>query len=275
MKETKKPEEIVAARARAVRQAWIDRNRICSEARAILSQLEGWLQEHSKELDRKSLQCSRFPSDGAGRLVRQGTTACLADDVIGLAKQLIAGRNLVELVAGQQELLKSFYRGIRFNDGSPNLVGTEGDLILFMAWDAERAAVLILKAAITLQKQTVLARTRTSMEKFNRDTAEIRATTARDVLAVLVELKCAVESDQRLVEGLDPEEVACLKPQPFPLQILSSAAITWLLEAVSQKMIEPAELAGLQLETVKSAEASEETAPGPEASERWIQECQP
>jgi hypothetical protein len=51
------------------------------------------------------------------------------------------------------------------------------------------------------------------------------------------------------------------------LQILSSEAISWLLDAVSQEMIEPAELGGLQLETVKGAE----TAPALETSESWLQ----
>jgi len=268
MKKPEKPEEIVDTRARAVRQAWLDRNRTCGEARQILLQLEGWLAEHTKELDRKVLQCGRFSED-VRRIVRHANTICLAENEISLARQLIAGKNLVELVAEQQEQLKPMYSRIRFNAGGPGIVGGEGDLALFIEWNAERASLLILKAAITLQKQTLLATTRIAMERFSRDVAEIRASTARDFLAVFAELKSAVESDQRLVEGLDPEEVACLKPRPFPLQILSSDAITFLLEAVEQKMIEPAELGALQLETVTRAEtASGET---PEVRESWLQ----
>lgn len=270
MREAKKVEEAAGVRARAVRQAWIDRNRVCGEARQILFQLEGWLLEHSKKLDHQLLLCSRF-SGGAQRIVQNGNMACLEDDPVVLAGQLIAGKSLAEIILDQQERtqLKRFHDSICFNEGGPGIVGGEGDLALYKQWDGERAAVLILRAAIKLQKRALLEKTKISMEKFSRDVAEIRSVTARDFLAALVELKCAVEPDQRLVEGLEPDEIACLRPRPFPLQILSSEAIQWLLDAVDQKMISAAELGGLQLETVKSAETV------PEASERWIQEFQP
>ena len=251
MKEPKKtPEELVAARARAVRQAWIDRNRTCGEARQILLQLEGWLAGHKKELDQQFLRCSRFKG-GVGRVVQNGTVACLENNPVALARELLAGKSLEDIIGREEEgpRLKAFYAGIRFNEEAARDVVTskDDDLPVLKRWNFERAAIEILKAAIQIQKQAVLAKTRSSMEKFNRDVADVRSSTARDLLALLVELKCAVESDQRLVEGLEPDEVACLKPRPFPLQILSSEAITWLLEAVSQKMIEPAELVGLQV----------------------------
>src|ERR1700728_4664008 len=278
MKETKKPEkpeEIVAARARAVRQAWIDRNRTCGEAKQILSQLEGWLAEHSKALAQQFLRCSRFKG-GVGRVVQNGTVACLEDNPAALARQLLAGKSLEDIILRQQEgpRFKAFYASIRFNEeaGVDIVSSKDDDLPVFKRWNFERAAIEILKSAITIQKQDVLAATQISMQKFNRDTADIRGDTARDLLKVLAELKCAVESDQRLVEGLEPEEIECLKPKPFPLQILSSDAISWLLDAVSQQMIQPAELAGLQLETVKTPEtASEDAAPGEEVAESWMQ----
>jgi hypothetical protein len=272
MKE-KKPEEIVAARARALQQAWIDRNRKCTDVRQILSQLEGWLAEHSKALAQQFLRCSRFRG-GIGRVVQNGTVACLENNPIELARQLLAGKSLEDIILREHEgpRFKGFYASLRFNEYAAVDVVTskDDDLPVFKRWNFERAALEILKAAITIQKQEVLAATQISMQKFNRDTADIRGATARDLLKVLAELKCAVESDQRLVEGLEPEEIECLRPKPFPLQILSSDAIAWLLDAVSQQMIQPTELAGLQLETVKKAEAaSEETAPERQVDPFW------
>ena len=193
-----------------------------------------------------------------------------------LARQLLAGKSLEDIILREHEgpRFKGFYASLRFNEYAAVDVVTskDDDLPVFKRWNFERAAIEILKAAITIQKQEVLAATQISMQKFSRDTAEIRGATARDLLKVLAELKCAVESDQRLVEGLEPEEIECLRPKPFPLQILSSDAIAWLLDAVSQQMIQPAELAGLQLETVKRAETtSEDAAPGEEVAESWMQ----
>jgi hypothetical protein len=272
MKETKKTEEASATRARAIRQAWADRNRVCGEARSILSNLELWLLEHKKGLDQQFLRCSRFKG-GVGRLVQNGTVACLEDNPAALARQLLAGKSLEDIVLGEQEgpRLKAFYASIRFNEeAAPNVISSaDDDLPVLKRWNFERAAIEILKAAIKIQKQAVLANTTTSMEKFSRDVAEIRAVTARDFLSALTELKSSVESDQRLVEGLEPDEISCLRPRPFPLQILSSEAISWMLDAVSQGMISAAELGALSLETVKSAEP----APALEASENYLQ-CQ-
>ena len=275
LKDAKKTEEASAKRANAIRQAWVERNRVCGEAMQTLLQLEGWLSEHSKGLEQQFLRCSRFKG-GVGRVVQNGTVACMEDNPDVLARQLLAGKSLEDIIHREQERprLKAFYASVRFNEeAAPDVVtSADDDLPVLKRWNGERAAVQILRAAIKIQKQAVMAKTVTSMEKFSRDVAEVRGKTARDVLTVLTELKCAVESDQRLVEGLEPDELACLRPRPFPLQILSSEAITWMLDAISQKMIDASELGVLQLlETVKSVK----TAPPPEmVSERWIQEGQ-
>jgi hypothetical protein len=270
MKEAKKQEEASATRARAIRNAWVERNRVCGEARNILLQLEGWLSEHSKGLYQQVLKCARFQA-GIARVIQNGTVMCMEDTPAALAAQLLAGRSLEDIILEQERRpkLKTFYASIRFNgEAGMNIVDTaDSDLPVFKRWNFERAAIQILQAAIAVQKQAVLAKTRQSMEKFSRDVAEIRSATARDFLVVLAELKCVVESDQRLVEGLEPDEVACLLPRPFPLQILSSDAVSWLLESVSQGMISPAELAGLQLETVKNIEEE----PAPEVRESYLQ----
>jgi len=274
MKEPKKTEEAAATRVRAVNRAWVERNRVCGEARQTLLQLEGWLSEHSKGLDQQFLRCSRFKG-GIGRVVQNGTVACMEDDPAALARILLAGKGLEDILRDQQERprLKAFYASVRFNeDATADVVTSKDDDLPFLKrWNCERAAVQILKAAIAIQKKTILAKTAISMETFSKTVSAVRADTARDVLAALVELKNAVEPDQRLVEGLEPDEIACLVPRPFPLQILSSEAIGWLIDAVAQKMIAPAELelAGLQLETVHSAEP----APRPEESGLFLQ-CQ-
>lgn len=272
MKEPKKAEDTSATKANALRQAWLDRNRTCGEARQVLLQLEGWLGDHQKGLEQQFQRCSRLKG-GVGRVIQNGTIACLDDNPASLARQLLAGKSLEDIILREHESprFKAIYARIRFNEeAAPNVVSSkDDDLPVFKRWNFERAALEILKAAIKIQKQVTLATTQKSMERFNRDVADIRASTAKDLLAVLVELRAAVESDQRLVEGLTPDEVACLKPQPFPLQILSSDAVTWMLDAVSQGMIAPADLGGLNLETVKPA--SEETAPEPEMSESWLQ----
>src|SRR5450631_1643041 len=114
MKETKKTEEASATRARAIRQAWTDRNRVCSEARQTLLQLEGWFSEHSKGLEQQFLRCSRFRG-GLGRVIQNGTVACMEDDPAVLARQLLAGKSLEDIVLGEQERpkMKAFYSSIR------------------------------------------------------------------------------------------------------------------------------------------------------------------
>jgi hypothetical protein len=273
MKEAKKQEEAAAARAGALREAWLDRNRVCGEARQTLSQLGVWLVEHTKALDQQFLRCSRFKG-GVGRVVQNGTVMCMESDPAVLARQLLAGdRSLEDIILGEQERpqQKAFYASIRFNEeAAPDVVSSaDSDLPIFKRWNFERAAVMILQAAIKIQTQAVLTKTKLSMQKFSRELAEIRSVTARDLLTVLVELKSAAESDQRLAEGLEPDELACLVPRPFPRAFLSAEAISWFTDCIAQRMIEPSELAVLSLETVKAPPATAEAEP--EAKESWMQ----
>jgi len=272
MKEAKKSqEEASATRARAIRQAWVDRQRVCGEARALLLQLEAWLAEHLKQLDHQFLRCSGF-SAGPRRVVQNGTTMFLVHDPVQLAEQLIAGKALDQIILGEQEdpQLKRIYSAIRFNEGGPGIVGGEGDLAIMKKYDAEKAAVEILKAAIKIQRKAVLAKTSISMETFSRTVSTVRAETARDILAAVAELRAAAEPDQHLAEGLEPEEIDCLRPRPFPLRLLSDEAHQWLLDSVSQKMLALADLGGVQSEMVKPAPP--ETAElAPLLGESWLQ----
>jgi hypothetical protein len=240
-KPEEKPEEIAANnRAMIMRKAWANRNRICGEARSLLTQLETWLAEHEKSLKQREMGCARLLDDPR-RVFQNGGTAAIKTDPVTLATQLISGKKtLAEIVADEQQLLAPFYRRLQFGEGH------EDDVTIFREWDRERASVLVLRAAIALQKTTVLKLTESSMREFSSGIAELRAPMARDFLALVAELKRVLAPDRSLAEELDPGEVSYLKPAPFPHRILSSEAIAWLLDAVSAGIIQPAELNDLQ-----------------------------
>ena len=121
MKETKlreRSEDTAGARASAMRKAWVAREKLCGEARTVLMRLETWLAEHLRALTRTEMLCSRLDHEGAGRLVRQGTTRCLNNSAEELAKQLLRGKNLAEMVLEEQRQLESFYASLNFGANS-------------------------------------------------------------------------------------------------------------------------------------------------------------
>lgn len=244
MKEQKK-EDL----AGILRKAWVERTRACNEAGSLLNKLQEWLREHQVRLEQETMRCARI-GDEAGRLLRGGATACIRADATVLASQVIAGIDLTGLILEQQKLLDPFYRKMYFGESN-------GDhLSLFKAWDMERAAVLILSAAISLQKRTVAEVTRLAMQKFSSAVAPARADTARAFLALVAQMQTLVEADQRLAEGLETAEIPLLRPKPFPMRILGSDVYEFFLDAISQGMIDPAELGNLRMETVSTARAN-------------------
>jgi hypothetical protein len=146
------------------------------------------------------------------------------------------------------------YKRINFSGGSPDLATDPNDLELFKSWDAERASMLILREAIAQQKKIVAASTKTSMERFSKTVAAARIETAHELLGLIGQMRRIVEPDQALATGLEEDERAALRPQPFPNFLLSSAAVQWLLDCVSERIISREELSGLGLETVVSTE---------------------
>lgn len=262
MKETKlreRSEDTAGARASAMRKAWVEREKLCGEARTVLMRLETWLAEHTAALTRTEMLCSRLDHEGAGRLVRQGTTRCLNNSAEDLAKQLLRGKNLAEMVREEQRQLEAFYSSLNFGANS-------SDVVPFKLWDAERASCAILTSAISIQKKEMAWVLATSMERFSEAVRGTRSETGRAFLSALAEMKHAVAADQKLAENLSPEEIAMLKPRPFPLEMLSNDAIAWLLDAIGQRLLDSAEVGDLKLETVSTAEMAE-AAP---AGERWI-----
>jgi hypothetical protein len=231
-----------------LRKAWVDRTSACHEAESLLSQLQGRLREHQARLEQEVLRCARI-GDEAGRVLRGGATACIRADAGVLAAQVIHGSDLTELILEQQKLLDPFYKKLFFGEGN-------GDYLeLYKRWDLERAAVLVLTAAISLQKRTVAEVTRLSMQKFSAAVAPKRAENARAFLALVAQMQTLMQADQEIVQGLEPAEISLLRPRAFPVRILGLDVIEWFLDAISQGMIDPADVGNL-METVSTAQAN-------------------
>lgn len=254
MKETnvRKSEDASASRAMVIKRAWIEREKASGEARRILGELEGWLVEHSASLKAIRWRTRDFSAE-VQQLIGNGGTTCIETNEAVLAAQLMAGKSLAKIIEEEQNMpqMKRIYGSINFSRGfAVSASSSKEDLALYKQIDAERAAVQILKVAIALQKKKSAAGVASSMENFSQIVAKIRSETARDVLAALAEIRRLVEPDQALATGLDEDEIEALRPKPFPIRILSSEAISWFLDAISEKIIEKDELSGLQLETV-------------------------
>ncbi len=116
-----KSEEIAAARADAIRRAWLDRTRACSAARSLLLQLEGWLQEHTKSLSTAAIRCSRVSA--VKNIIANANTRCLAIGADVLARELIAGKALSAIVLEQEKdpMIARFYKSINFMAAAPIL----------------------------------------------------------------------------------------------------------------------------------------------------------
>ncbi len=252
MKEAKKSEETGPSRATVMAKAWVERANAGQEAKAVLTQLEGRLSEHTKALANRRLRASRLTPE-VQRLIQNGQTRCIVTPPDALAAQLLAGKTLAALILEERTSpqLKQFYAALNFNCGSgPDVISGDGDLAFFLEFDWERAAIEILKAAILLQKKNAMAAAKSSMEKFSRTVFKFRTETARALLSALAEMQRIVEPDQALGRTLDEYEIATLRPRPFPLQLLSGEAYAFLLDCVSEKMIGADELSCLQSETV-------------------------
>jgi hypothetical protein len=153
-------------------------------------------------------------------------------DINALALRLIAGEDISTVVADARKGLESFYArmkaGLTFDREEADLVN---------AVDTRRAAVTILQQAVTLQKRNMAEGRKTSIVEFSLAITEARREVARQFLAALSECQKAAEQDRRFAEDLEPEEIELLRPQPFPIRILSDDALRWLFAAASQDLI--------------------------------------
>jgi hypothetical protein len=235
----KKPEEAAAgSKANVIGKAWLERTRACHEAASLLSNLKLSLVQHEAALSRLELRACRF-CDEVKRVIYNRGTACLQSDPTVLAGRLVRGEKALDaIILEEQRLLEPRYRKINFGmTGSP-----ADDLVAYKELEGERAAVLILKAAISLQKTASATVNKASMEKFSHAAAEARAETALSFLAAFAQLQAAVKGDQAIADGLEPEDLQCLRPRPFPLRILSAEVREWLLDSLAEGMIQPTEL---------------------------------
>ena len=169
--------------------------------------------------------------------------------MIAERKNLALPLQLTSIILEQQKLLDSFYRKIDFGEGNAD------QLHSFKAWDQERAAILVLTAAIGLQKRALAVVTEISMQKFSRSVAPARAENARAFLALVAEIQTLMRADQALADGLEPAEIALLRPKPFPARVLGPDVYEWILDAISERILDPAELGNLRMETVSTTRA--------------------
>jgi hypothetical protein len=214
-----------------LRKAWLTRIQSNQTQRSILTKLQTSLALQVEELAIWKTKCARLQSE-LKRLVDQGTMRCMEGDINALALRLIAGEDISTVVADARKGLESFYArmkaGLTFDREEADLVN---------AVDTRRAAVTILQQAVTLQKRNMAEGRKTSIVEFSLAITEARREVARQFLAALSECQKAAEQDRRFAEDLEPEEIELLRPQPFPIRILSEDALRWLFAAASQDLI--------------------------------------
>jgi hypothetical protein len=214
-----------------LRKAWLTRIQSNQTQRSILTKLQTSLALQVEELAIWKTKCARLQAE-LKRLVDQGTMRCMEGDINALALRLIAGEDISTVVADARKGLESFYArmkaGLTFDREEADLVN---------AVDTRRAAVTILQQAVTLQKRNMAEGRKTSIVEFSLAITEARREVARQFLAALSECQKAAEQDRRFAEDLEPEEIELLRPQPFPIRILSEDALRWLFAAASQDLI--------------------------------------
>jgi len=216
----------------------VERGRKYSDATANLLRLETAFSEHSTALGILKMRASRLESTARLYVEREGGI-CMDGDVTAVAKEIVAGGNLRDVVsAARLSLDKTIYRALRFPEAD--------DLTAIKEIDFERACVLVLGHAIKLQKAAVLATRSQAISELSRSLAGERATTARQLLTLLKNLNERAEEDRSLAHDLDPAELELLQPRPFPVRILSPEASSWFLECVREGLIEAAEISDLE-----------------------------
>ena len=256
MKE-RKPEEI--SRNLVVRKAFLERERVAGDARQLLNTLETALAERERALKLTADRCSRL-SESVRMLVQNSNFRCLGSDPSLLARQVLEGRDLEDIMREESRdpMLAKFYKSIDFGSSLPDTVVDPDDSRLFQTWNGHRGAIEILQTAVRLQKKTVRDLNKTAMAKFSAAVSPSRVATVRRVLELLAELRSATAAEAEISRGLDSAELEELRPRPWPIQPLSSDAITFLLDSVAAGMINAAELRDLQPEQVTPPAAPQE-----------------
>ena len=219
----------------AAARGMLDRSKAYSDAGMTLSKLEALLVEHGAAVAHFKQRGARFEEFARRYIERIDMLRCLDGDISQLAKELIAGANLMELVdADRIRLEKEGYERLHLPEPD--------DIEVIRAIDRERAAVMVLGCAITLQRNNMAAAQRQAIFELSRSLGGARATVARKVLALYKDLNVLVAEDRSLTEQLQPSELQFLTPKPFPMRVVSDDAFNWLLSCVESGLIEAAEL---------------------------------
>lgn len=221
----------------AFNQASLARTRSNHEQQSILTRLERQLNEHMAEMSRRKMGCSRLTEE-LRRQIEAGTTKCMDGDASAFGRRLIAGEELATVLLDARKGRETFYAHTKSSLSSFD----QDDVTALSAFDDERAAVMILQAALIVQRRNISEARRNSMAQFEPAIAEVRRAVAREFLAGLSLCKKAAEQDRRLVEGLEPEEIALLRPQPLSAGILSQEAERWLFVAAGENLITQEEI---------------------------------
>ena len=230
-------EESPSTSSLAFNKASLARAQSNSEQKYILTRLQGQLNEHITEMSRRKMGCSRL-DEGLRRLIEAGTTKCMDGDANAFGRRLIAGENLEIILPEARKGRENFYAQSKMALSPFD----RDDVDVLSALDDERAAVMILEAAVQIQRRNISEARRNSMAQFAPAIADARRALARQILEGLSLCKKAAEQDRRLTEGLEPEEVALLRPQPLSAGILSQEAERWLFVAAGENLITQEEI---------------------------------
>lgn len=220
-----------------------------SESRAQLTntilKLERLMAEHQIALQAARIKCERI-SNAFRRIVESQNIRCLYGDASQLAQLVLAGDDLESVVSNDRRGLDSLY-GKHYK--RENDADFDDDLVVMKQWDWERGAIEVLKQAILLSKRSEAALRRSAIVQFAQTISEARGALAQRFIAALKDAQQLMAEDSRIVEGLglEPAEIDLLRPKPFPKNIPSSELIEWLFDMISQKLIRPETLGGLQL----------------------------
>ncbi len=198
------------------------------DAQLKLITLRSDLSAHSQSLEKWLATATRLQQDA--RTFIQRELVCLPGTIPDLVDALLAGGHLTEIVTGARKpLQKTLYARLRLTDPE--------DLETIKKVDQERAAVTLLKHAITSLEEQLDRMRRAAVAEYIGKTQESRSVIARDIIAVLTKLKEVAERDRAIFQSFGTEERRFLRPRPFPDSVFSADASAWFLEAVEQGLI--------------------------------------
>jgi hypothetical protein len=151
----------------------------------LLSKLESTLAEHILELNALREKCGELRNEAVQHFLEYANHRCIAGEPNALGLQLIAGNDLMRLVALDRMALAGFYGKLAIEFDSES-IGMIKD------FDNERAAVLIVQEAVSEIKKRIRAEaTARKSSAETRASAQSRSSVLRRFLAAA----------RRIIEG--------------------------------------------------------------------------